>query len=153
VRVVPLTLKQLNDFVEEHHRHHKKVQGHRFSLGVVDDEGVLRGACSVGRPVNRELNAYYVAGVTRLVTDGTYNACSVLYGAAARTAKAVGFDFIQTYIRAEEPGTSLKASRWVFDGTTSGGNWNDSKAYAGKRRTDQPQGPKSRWRKYFRSGA
>ena len=52
LKVVPLTLKELNAYVEEHHRHHKRVQGHRFSLGVEQD-GVLVGACSVGRPVAR----------------------------------------------------------------------------------------------------
>ncbi len=149
MRVRPLTLKQLNDYVEAHHRHHKRVQGHRFSLGVLDADGRLVGACSVGRPVSRELNAYYVAEVTRLVTDGTPNACSILYAAAARAAKAMGFDFIQTYILHDEPGTSLKASGWVFDGVTAGGDWNHSKKNAGTRRTDQPMTPKQRWRKYF----
>lgn len=144
--VVPLTLKQLNAFVTEHHRHHKPVQGHRFSIGCCWD-GKLVGACSVGRPVARGCDPYMTAEVTRLVTDGTPNACSILYAAAARACKAMGFARIQTYILASELGTSLKASGWTFDGATSGGDWNNSKAYAGKRRTDQPTGPKHRWQK------
>ena len=67
LRVVPLTLKQLNAFVAMHHRHHKPVQGHRFSLGVMNG-GELVGACSVGRPVARDFSQYEVAEVTRLVT-------------------------------------------------------------------------------------
>ena len=143
LRVIPLTLAQLNEFVEKHHRHHKKVQGHRFSLGVLLD-GQMVGACSVGRPVARGCDPYLVAEVTRLVTDGTKNACSILYAAAARACAAMGFDKIQTYVLETEPGTSLKASGWSFDGFTAGGDWNHSKAYAGKRRTDQPQTPKQR---------
>ena len=57
----------------------------------------------------------------------------------------MGFKRIQTYILEEEPGTSLKASGWVLDGMTDGGDWNHSKANAGTRRTDQPQGRKQRW--------
>lgn len=142
LHVRPATLKQLNEGVTLLHRHHKPVQGHRFSLLVVDDTGIIRGACSVGRPVSRELDHCEVAEVTRLVTDGTKNACSKLYAAAARACAAMGFKTIQTYILDSEPGTSLRAAGWKKVRTTAGGDWNNSKAYRGKRRTDQPQGPK-----------
>ena len=143
--VFPLTLAQLNAFVKAHHRHHKPTQGHRFSLGVWDSKQGMVGACSVGRPVARGCDPYAVAEVTRLVTDGTKNACSILYAASARACAAMGFKRIQTYILEDELGTSLKASGWHFDSMTAGGDWNHSKAYAGKRRTDQPQGRKQRW--------
>jgi hypothetical protein len=57
------------------------------------------------------------------VTDGTFNACSALYSAAARAARAMGYEAIQTYILADEPGTSLKASGWILDHETKGGLW------------------------------
>lgn len=142
--IVPLTLKQANDLVARLHRHHKPAQGHRFSLGCETEKGLV-GAVIVGRPVSREINQYRVAEVTRLVTDGTPNACSMLYQAAARTAKEMGFHKIQTYILESESGTSLKASGWKYEATTSGGDWNNSKANAGTRRTDQPMSPKQRW--------
>ena len=90
--IVPLTLKQLNEYVEKHHRHHKKVQGHRFSIGV-ESNGVLVGACSVGRPVARNTDQYLTAEVTRLVANGTKNACSILYASAAKACRAMGFCF------------------------------------------------------------
>jgi hypothetical protein len=102
MRIIPLTLKQLNSLITEMHRHHKPVVGHRFSLGLLLN-GKIIGGCSVGRPVSRELDQYVIAEVTRLVTDGTKNACSMLYGAAARTCAAMGFDQIQTYILESEP--------------------------------------------------
>lgn len=145
LRVIPLTLAQLNEVVAAHHRHHKPVRGHRFSLGVWQEGNGLVGACSVGRPVARQCDPYRTAEVTRLVTDGTRNACSILYAAAARACEAMGFRRIQAYILDNEPGTSLKAAGWHFDGATTGGDWNHSKAYQGKRRTDQPQTPKQRW--------
>ncbi len=143
LRIRPLTIKQLNAFVEQHHRHHKPVRGHRFSLGCTLDD-VLVGACCVGRPVARGCDPYNVAEVTRLVTDGTKNACSILYAAAARACKAMGFERIQTYILQEELGTSLTASGWTKVADTYGGTW---KHTAGERRTDQPNGPKQRWEK------
>ena len=106
-------LKEANAFVESQHRHHKRIQGHRFSLGVKDGEKLV-GVAIVGRPVGGA-NQHEWVEVTRLCTDGTKNACSFLYGAAARAAKALGFTRIQTYILRNEPGVSLKASGWAFE--------------------------------------
>jgi hypothetical protein len=143
LHVRPLTLKQANELVSSWHRHHKPAQGHRFSIGVYDEAGTCHGAAIVGRPVARNCDPYLTAEVVRLVTDGTKNACSCLYSAAARAAEAMGFLKIQTYILAEEPGTSLAACAWVREADTSGGQW---KHTDGKpRRTDQPTGPKTRW--------
>lgn len=64
-----------------------------------------------------------VLEVTRLCTDGTPNACSMLYAACARAAQAMGFYKIQTYILDTEPGTSLKAAGWEDEGPTGGGFW------------------------------
>jgi hypothetical protein len=142
VRTVPLTIKQANALISALHRHHKPVTGHRFSIGL-QHEGRLVGAVVVGRPVARAVDQYHVAEVTRLVTDGTRNACSALYAAAARASKAMGFERIQTYILDSETGASLKAAGWELDGWTQGGDWNTPSRQG--RRTDQPQDPKQRW--------
>ena len=145
LKIVSLELKRANEFVALHHRHHKPVQGHRFSIGCVDNEGVLRGACIVGRPVARAINPTEVLEVTRLVTDGTFNACSILYGAAARAGKAIGYKKIQTYILEDELGTTLKASGWTMVAMTQGGLWSHTDGKP--RRTDQPTCRKARWEK------
>lgn len=145
LKIVPLTLKQANELIEKLHRHHKKVVGHRFSIGVEHEIDGLVGAAVIGRPVAREIAQYSVAEVTRLVTNGTQNACSKLYSAAARICREMGFEKIQTYILKSEPGTSLKASGWELEAETSGGDWNHS--WRKGRRTDQPMEPKQRWGK------
>jgi len=150
MKVVPLTLAEANRLVARWHRHHQPVQGHRFSLGCQDGERGLVGAVIVGRPVARMSDAYATAEVTRLVTDGTKNACSMLYQAAARVAKEMGFARIQTYILASEPGTSLKASGWTREGDAGGGQWHHSaeaqlRLGGGTRRDDQPTERKQRW--------
>ena len=103
------------------------------------------GAAICGRPVARGCDPYFTLEVTRLVTDGTKNACSILYAAAARIAREMGFKKIQTYILQSEPGHSLLAAGWVWETDTTGGDWNHSKKNKGSRRTDQPMEPKSRW--------
>jgi hypothetical protein len=35
--IVPLTLREANRFVEEHHRHSGPVQGAKFAIGLVED--------------------------------------------------------------------------------------------------------------------
>lgn len=148
LRVVPLTLKQANKLIAQLHRHHKPVVGHRFSIGVITADGRLVGAAVIGRPVARMVSQYDVAEVTRLVTDGTRNACSILYAAAARACQAMGFVAVQTYILADEPGTSLRAAGWSLIGVTEGGDWN--RPSRGGRRTDQPLVPKQRWARNFK---
>ena len=144
LHVVPVELKEANAFIAALHRHHQPVVGHRFSLGCADESGVLHGVCVVGRPVARLAgHPRDVAEVTRLATDGTYNACSILYAASARACKAMGFRRIQTYTLPSEGGASLRASGWVDEGPAGGGQW---KHTDGKpRRTDQPIDVKTRW--------
>lgn len=121
MELVHVELKEANDFVESLHRHHKRVQGHRFSLGAKQD-GKLIGVAIVGRPVGGQHQSDWVE-VTRLCTDGSHNACSFLYGAAARAGKALGFKRIQTYILDTESGTSLKASGWTFERMSHPPGW------------------------------
>ena len=87
--VKPMSLADANRFVAEYHRHHKPVRGHKFSLGCMAN-GRLAGVAIVGRPVSRYLDDGLTLEVNRLCTDGTKNACSFLYGAAARAAKVLG---------------------------------------------------------------
>lgn len=146
LRIVPLTLKEANEIVGRLHRHHKPVIGHRFSIGV-ELGGALVGAAICGRPVARKCDQRFTLEVTRLVTDGTKNACSILYAAAARAALAMGFHKIQTYLLAEEVQISVEAAGWEPEAITAGGDWNHGERKG--RRTDQPMGQKIRWVKYL----
>ena len=148
MRIVPLTLAQANRLVAQWHRHHRPVVRHRFSLGVEAD-GVLVGAVIVCYTTARLSNDGRTVEVTRLVTDGYPNACSMLYQAAARVAREMGFDRIQTFILAREPGTSLKAAGWTREGQNGGGTWRperrDGQATLFGRDATHPIEPKVRW--------
>ena len=118
----PCELGEANEFVSRHHRHHKPVVGHKFSIGASMGEQIV-GVVIVGRPVARRRDDGLTLEITRLATDGTKNACSFLYGAAARAAFALGYKRIGTYILASEPGTTLKAAGWRLIGETAGKSW------------------------------
>ena len=125
--LVPVSLKDANAFVSTHHRHHKPVTGHKFSIGC-ETEGRLVGVAIVGRPVSRYLDDGFTLEVTRLCTTGEKNACSMLYAAAARAAKAIGYRKIITYTLDTEDGASIRAAGWPCAGTAGGIRW------TGKRR-------------------
>ena len=135
---IPLTLAQANEFVEKHHRHHRRVQGHKFSIGC-ESCGELVGVVIAGRPVSRYLDDGFTLEVTRLCTLGGRNVCSFLYAAAARTAKAMGYRKIITYTLDTENGASIRAA--------GGKHW------TGTRRPKIPQAPeqmKYRYEKILR---
>ncbi|MBB4702206.1 hypothetical protein BJ982_003750 [Sphaerisporangium siamense] len=66
----------------------------------------------VGRPVARLFDNGMTLEVTRTATDGTRNANSMLYGAAWRATKALGFTRLITYTQQGESGASLKGAGW-----------------------------------------
>lgn len=129
LELVPITLKEANSFIEQHHRHHKAVVGHKFSVAA-SDEGKIVGVVIVGRPVSRYLDDGWTLEVNRLCTDGTKNACSFLYSAAWRVARNMGYKKLITYILKSENGVSLKASGWKCVGEAGGLKW------TGKRRPE-----------------
>ena len=121
--IVPLDLAEANEFVRLNHRHHKPAVGHKFSLGVADEAGQVRGVAIVGRPVARMSDNGWTLEVNRVATDGTPNACSALYGAAWRAARALGYKRLITYTLPEEGGTSLRGAGWKCLGEAGGGSW------------------------------
>lgn len=118
----PLTLREARAFVARWHRHHPAPQGGLFAVGVADGGGVV-GVAIIGKPVARMSANGWTAEVTRLCTDGTKNACSMLYAAAWRAARALGYLRLITYTLATESGVSLRAAGWRCIGEAGGGSW------------------------------
>jgi hypothetical protein len=144
-----LTLREANRFVHQHHRHHHPARGAKFVLGAVAGEQLV-GVLIAGRPVSRGVDPETTLEVTRCCTDGTRNACSFLYGAAARVAKALGYHVLQTYTLARESGASLRAAGFHPDGIVPGRPWEHASAQqlyldGSTRHQDQPTVDKSRW--------
>lgn len=120
--LAPIDFETAAAFVREHHRHHTPPVGHKFSLAALFGEELV-GVVIVGRPVARHRDDGRTLEVTRLCTTGERNACSFLYGAAAKAAFALGYCRIGTYILKREPGTSLAAAGWKLIGEVRGRSW------------------------------
>lgn len=121
--VTPITLEEANAFVSTHHRRHRPVVGHKFSVAVAAGDDI-RGVAIVGRPVARGNDNGLTLEITRCCTDGTRNACSALYAAAWRVARALGYRRLITYTLPDEGGASLRGAGWRLVGARGGGNWN-----------------------------
>lgn len=140
----PVTFRQASDYINQHHRHHRATVGCKFCIGLYDGEKLI-GCAVCGRPVSRYLDDGLTCEINRVCTDGTRNACSMLYGACCRTAKAMGYRQIITYTLESESGTSLKASNFLDDGIAGGEIWTGNR----KRNNGVPQEKKRRWRRVF----
>ena len=126
LEIVPCTLREARAYVGKHHRHHQPPQGGLFAIGAAVD-GAMVAVVIVGRPVARHLDDGWTAEVTRLCSDGTRNACSMLYSTAWRAARAIGYRRLVTYTLPEEGGASLRAAGWKLIGAAGGGSWNNAK--------------------------
>lgn len=149
LKVVPCTLKAANRFVDVLHRHADPTQGQKFSIAVRDESGAVRGVAIVGRPTARHLDdGITTAEITRVCTDGARNACSMLYGAARRAAKAMGYERVVTYTLAEECGSSLRAAGFRVDRERAGGTssaWHSREGRKAKPVGNDLVGGKTRW--------
>jgi hypothetical protein len=112
LRLVPVSLSQANEHVAAWHRHNRPVPGAKFCIGAADDDDVLRAVAIAGRPVARMFDDGTTIEVNRVASDGTRNACSLLYGACARAAFALGYCRVITYTQASESGSSLRGAGW-----------------------------------------
>jgi hypothetical protein len=120
--VVPMTISDAKEYVTRVHRHHPAPVGALFAIGAATGEEIV-GCVIVGRPVARGNDDGFTCEVTRLASDGTPNVCSMLYRAAWRAARAMGYRRLVTYTLTTEPGTSLRAAGLTLIGETRGGSW------------------------------
>lgn len=113
--IKPITLKSANEFVKQYHRHNLPTVGCKFVIACYDNNR-LCGVAICGRPTARNADDGKTLEIYRNCTDGTYNACSKLYGACIRISKEMGYEKVITYTLDSENGTSVLASNFSYDG-------------------------------------
>lgn len=150
LRLKPITQREARAFITLHHRHNGAPQGDVIRVGLVDKDGELRAVGTAGRPISATLQDGYTLEITRVCTLGDANACSRVYGALAKAAKALGYKRVYTYTLASEPGTSARCAGFELDGDVRERDWSTESGYPryaenllGERIT--PSGPKHRW--------
>lgn len=113
LNLVPISEATLKDGITRWHRHNGTTfVGTILRVGAADDDGTLVAVGCAGRPVARHYDDGGTLEVWRVASDGTRNATSLLYGALARAAFALGYWRIVTYTQADESGASLRAAGW-----------------------------------------
>lgn len=125
MNVVPVTLREANDFVIQFHRHNGRTarNGGKFAIGC-EVEGELVGVAIVGNPISATFMDGFTLEVTRTCVrpDAPRNVNSFLYGACCRAAKALGYKRIVTYTLKAESGASLRGAGWSVAALTKDGH-------------------------------
>lgn len=148
LEIRPCHIRNAREYVREHHRHNIPPVGGKFAVSCYDGER-LCGVAVCGRPVARYSDNGKTLEILRCCTDGTFNACSKLYGACRRIGFDMGYERIITYTLKSESGASLRASGFRYDGEAGGKHW------TGQRRRDyyiSPEEMKCRWVKDKKGG-
>jgi hypothetical protein len=112
LHLVPVSQATAKDCVTRWHRHNAAPSGDVIRVGAATEDGVLVAVGMAGRPVARAYDDGTTLEVTRVSSDGTRNATSMLYAALTRAAFALGYQRIITYTQADESGASLRAAGW-----------------------------------------
>ena len=120
MRICPISIREANEYVAKWHRHNRPVRIARFAVAV-RDESKICGVAIVTLPTARLLMDGQTAEIARVATDGTLNACSMLYGACRRAAFALGFSRVITYTLHSESGASLRGAGFFLVKTDAGG--------------------------------
>jgi hypothetical protein len=124
----PTTLREANEFVENHHRHSGRTarDGGKWACACGTEDRGLVGVAIVGNPVSASLMDGWTAEVLRVCTlpEAQKNACSMLYGAAWRAWRAMGGRRLVTYTLATESGASLRGAGWRVVAEVKPGSWN-----------------------------
>lgn len=120
LQIKPITLRDANEYVDKNHRHHRATVGGKFAISCYKGEQLV-GVAICGRPVSRYLDDGETLEINRVCTDGTKNACSMLYGASVRIAREMGYKKVITYILFSEDGTSLRAANFILEKEQAGG--------------------------------
>jgi hypothetical protein len=152
LELVPIKQKPAFAFVLKHHRHNQSLPaGDVFRVAIIEAEQIVSVAIA-GYPTAEGLNDGRSLEITRVCTLGTRNACTRLYGALGRAAKALGYRTLWTYTLESEPGTSPRAAGFELDAVIPERDWSKESGRPryqenlfGERRT--PAGPKLRWRR------
>lgn len=119
--IVPVTLREANDFVANFHRHNGRTSrdGGKFAIGL-ESCGELIGVAIVGNPLSATFMDGFTAEVLRCcVRDGSpKGCCSKLYSHCWNAWRAMGGRRMVTYTLQSESGASLRGAGWKIVGQT-----------------------------------
>ncbi len=120
VSIKPLTIKEANEFIKEHHRHHRPTARNngKWALAAVDDNSVIVGVVIASSPVSATYMDGLTIELTRLcVKEGApKGVCSFLLSKSCSIWRSMGGVRVITYTLASESGASLRGAGWTLSG-------------------------------------
>lgn len=150
LELVPTSLADARAFIAAHHSHNSPPRGWKFGTSVVRADGQLVGVGVAGRPVAKALQHDRSIEITRVCTLGERNACSMIYGALARAAAALGFVDCYTYTLESECAACVRAAGFTVDARCSDTRgWDRPKRARDGEVTARSDGPKIRWYRHL----
>jgi hypothetical protein len=145
--VVPCSKERAGEFIYYIHRHHLPLDYATYTIACCTSDGIVHGVGAIGRTTTQHLKLdgisnEWIQEVRRVATDGTRNACSILYAHAWKLVSSIGYRALVSYTLPEEGGSSLRALGWQQVDNVGGNTW----AHRSKRGYDiAPTGKKTRW--------
>lgn len=118
--IIPLTLAQANSFAAKQRENYRPFRGRRFAIGCAMDEKLV-GIVILGKPVDEALDDGLTLAVNYIHATGGRTAYGMLYGAAARAAKALGYCRIIAFLPENISSSGLRAAGWKCAGPVESG--------------------------------
>jgi len=142
LEVIPITLREANDFVEQFHRHNGRTvrNGGKFAIGATTGTELV-GVAIVGNPLSATYMDGYTAEVLRNCTSprAPKGTVSFLYAACWRVWRTMGGRRMITYTLSSESGASLRGAGWKVVGEVKPHNkWLEKTQRDGIERQWQP---------------
>jgi hypothetical protein len=149
----PITIKEANKFVDEHHRHHRPTTRNcgKWAISAIDNiSNDLAGVAICANPVSATYMDGYTLEVTRLCVKDNCpkGTASFLLAKCAKIWGQMGGRKIITYTLDYESGASLKGAGWeVIASVKPHNSWNRKSKMDGKFRDNLViyQHKKFRW--------
>lgn len=141
LKVTPTTIKKANEFVKEHHRHHRPTTNNtgRWALSAYDNSGSLVGVIIAANPISPFLMDGYTLELTRVCVSekAPKGTCSFLISRCCKIWKEMGGRKVITYTLSTESGSSLKGAGWKEAGKVKPHKrWTNRNRVDGKSRED-----------------
>lgn len=112
----PITIKKANEFIKEHHRHHRPTTNNtgRWALAAIDFNGEIQGVVIAGNPVSATYMDGYTLELTRVCAkhDSQKGTCSFLISRCSKIWRVMGGKRLITYTLDGETGASLRGAGW-----------------------------------------
>jgi len=112
----PINIKTANEFVKEHHRHHRPTSRNsgKWALSAVGADGEVIGVLIAGNPVSATYMDGFTLEITRLCVKSTApkGTCSFLVAKCCKIWGIMGGERILTYTLDEESGSSMRGAGW-----------------------------------------